>query len=216
MTSLLDSYKKSLATMELYDIASGGRAYGIKCGEIINVKKGQLCILQRGHATAHLKKINGINNPTHYHFSVDMLEGMTLGLFEIYTPSVTFEYVAQCDVDILVLSEIEIENQVSRGGSNAIQLFKLLSYMFAFITCVAFENNRDTAFSIVRGMIYRYAERKTLDSLGDELLVNFILRRTNLSRSYVFKIISRLKKDGYIALSSGRLTEIKVRLPVEY
>jgi hypothetical protein len=216
VTSLLNTYKNTIATMDLYKIVSGGRAYGVKTGDVINIERDKVCFLQRGNVSAHLEEINGINNTEHYNFFFNMHEGMIIGIFEEYVPAVTFEYIAVSDVDMIILSRSELEYQVSQDGTKAIKLFQLLSYMFAFTTCIAFENNRNSTYSIVRGLIYRYSQHNSLGLMGNELLTTYILRRTNLSRSYVFKIISSLKKDGYILLSAGKLTEIKSRLPIYY
>ena len=46
-------------------------------------------------------------------------------------------------------------------------------------------------------------------------VLNFIQRRTGLSRSRTLKLLSELKKGGYINIDNGRLLEIK-KLPMAY
>lgn len=47
------------------------------------------------------------------------------------------------------------------------------------------------------------------------IVLNFIQRRTGISRSRTMKILSELKKGGYITIDNGRLTALG-KLPVAY
>lgn len=47
------------------------------------------------------------------------------------------------------------------------------------------------------------------------IVLNFIQRRTGISRSRTMKILSELKKGGYIHIDNGRLTALG-KLPVAY
>ncbi|MGK4720453.1 helix-turn-helix domain-containing protein, partial [Salmonella enterica] len=47
------------------------------------------------------------------------------------------------------------------------------------------------------------------------IVLNFIKRRTGISRSRTMKILSELKKGGYIQIDNGRLTALG-KLPVAY
>ncbi|WP_185955870.1 helix-turn-helix domain-containing protein [Limnobaculum zhutongyuii] len=46
-------------------------------------------------------------------------------------------------------------------------------------------------------------------------IAEFIQERTNLSRSYIMKVLSDLKTGGYITLRKGRLIELN-HLPAKY
>ncbi|WP_312951732.1 helix-turn-helix domain-containing protein [Superficieibacter sp.] len=46
-------------------------------------------------------------------------------------------------------------------------------------------------------------------------ILNFIQQRTGLSKSRIMKLLSELKKGGYIDIDAGKLTDLK-KLPVAY
>ncbi|WP_227665812.1 helix-turn-helix domain-containing protein [Klebsiella variicola] len=47
-------------------------------------------------------------------------------------------------------------------------------------------------------------------------MANFILRRTKMSRSYLFQVLSDLKNGGYITMKNGELFDIVNELPEKY
>lgn len=65
-------------------------------------------------------------------------------------------------------------------------------------------------------MIYRYLKQKNEGVLHDPSLANFILRRTKMSRSYLFQVLSDLKNGGYITMKNGELVDIVNELPEKY
>lgn len=65
-------------------------------------------------------------------------------------------------------------------------------------------------------MICRYQRQCEEGGLHDRSLAGFILKKTKVSRSYLFKIPSDLKEGGYIEIQNGKLTAILKELPEEY
>lgn len=52
---------------------------------------------------------------------------------------------------------------------------------------------------------------------GEEFkVISYVMRRTNLSRSYTSKVISELKKGGWISISQGYFKSINKNLPSEF
>ncbi|WP_227505052.1 helix-turn-helix domain-containing protein [Klebsiella aerogenes] len=52
--------------------------------------------------------------------------------------------------------------------------------------------------------------------LHDRSLASFILKRTKMSRSYLFKILAELKEGGYIKMENGELIDIAHELPEKF
>lgn len=65
-------------------------------------------------------------------------------------------------------------------------------------------------------MLSRYLYRARNHTNESEGIAEFIIRRTNLSRTHVFRILAGLKEGGYITVKRGRLTSINKNLPKEY
>lgn len=216
VSGLLKSYRNFLDENDLYSVVQHGRAYGIGPGERIDVAPGFLYFIQSGFVSAELVDIDGLNNSDSYSFYCNIYEGMTLGIIEDCCPNLKLEYMTQSYVDFIKISKEDCEKILRSENSNVMSLFKLISYMTSFLTCSIIESSSVANYSIIRSMIYRYAQKEELNILGGELLANFIMNRTNFSRSYVFKIISDLKKGGYITVKSGKLMSINKNIPSEY
>lgn len=78
------------------------------------------------------------------------------------------------------------------------------------------ERVNDSGYATIREMLHRYlfkVEEGTVTNVG---VASFILKRTRLSRSYVFQILSALKQGGYITIHNGRLISIDRDIPERY
>ncbi|EOY3994542.1 helix-turn-helix domain-containing protein, partial [Klebsiella aerogenes] len=49
-----------------------------------------------------------------------------------------------------------------------------------------------------------------------ESLSAFIIKRTNLSRSYVYQVLAALKEGGYITVKKGQLISIDRKIPDKF
>ena len=54
-------------------------------------------------------------------------------------------------------------------------------------------------------MLSRYLYRGEIDGGQHESLSAFIIKRTNLSRSYVYQVLAALREGGYITVKKGKL-----------
>ena len=65
-------------------------------------------------------------------------------------------------------------------------------------------------------MLFRYLYRQNAHKGETEGLALFIIRRTNLSRTHVFRVLAELKAGGYITMERGKLVSIDRPLPEDY
>lgn len=216
VSGLLESYKNFIDENDLYNMVQQGRAYGVGPGERVEVKPGFLYFLQSGFVSAELIDVTEVRSSDGYNFYSHIYEGMILGVIEKCCPNIKIDYVTQSYVDLIKISYEDFELALQDGKSDVTSLFRLMSYMIAFLTCNTIESSTAASYSTIRAMIYRYGQKKDLNVLGGEMLSHFIMKRTNLSRSYVFKVISDLKKGGYITVKSGKLISINKNIPADY
>lgn len=141
---------------------------------------------------------------------------MPVGLVENYFP-VNLYYHVESTTTLIQLTKEEFDF-VFLSDPNRAELFsRIMSHMVASLIFIYYERNNDSGYATVREMIYRYDFRMKSKSLGvDEGIVPFILKRTRLSRSYVFQIIAGLKAGGYINIEKGKLIRINREIPERY
>ena len=143
-------------------------------------------------------------------------ERMPLGLIEILIPMMKFRYECESPVTLLKVAISDfyrifyIEHKETKD---------LLSY-FAYLCCFLMSSKRDgsneSGFNSIVSMLYRYEYRKEQNSDFNEGVANFIIKRTKLSRSYVFEVLSELKRGGYITMARGKLISINKKIPENY
>ncbi len=92
----------------------------------------------------------------------------------------------------------------------------MMAITLAFLLDAHDERAIGTRYFVIRSMIYRYLKQKNEGVLHDPSLANFILRRTKMSRSYLFQVLSDLKNGGYITMKNGELVDIVNELPEKY
>lgn len=216
LVDLLRKHKEYIEQHDLYNVVTYGREYSIGSGNKIVVEKDCLYLIQRGTVSMEYIGIASKRNSSGYNLFNLLQEGMSIGLIELNCPEVVFEYVAQSDVDIVKYPSELFFTSIEQGGKQAVELVKLILYMVSFMACAIIENSSDKSYTVIRAMVYRFNELSELNLHINESLVEFITRRSNLSKSYVFKIISELKKGGYITVEGGRLISIDIPLPAEY
>lgn len=141
---------------------------------------------------------------------------MPVGLLERYYSETQLHYKAESSVKAISIS-IDVFDELASSNPETTQLlFKIISYMLISVVHVYYEVNTDTRYSVIRNMIYRYNKRNENNILKQQNLSVFILSRTRLSRSYIFKILSELKTGGYITIERGKLISINKHIPERY
>lgn len=143
-------------------------------------------------------------------------ERMPLGLIEILIPMIRFKYECESSVTLLKVAVSDfyrifyIEHKETKD---------LLSY-FAYLCCFLMSSKRDASnesgFNSIVSMLYRYEYRKEHNPDFNEGVANFIIKRTKISRSYVFEVLSELKRGGYITMAKGKLISINKKIPENY
>ncbi|WP_202301755.1 helix-turn-helix domain-containing protein [Dryocola clanedunensis] len=92
----------------------------------------------------------------------------------------------------------------------------MLSFSTAYMLDIINERTGTQGYDIVRSLIYRYNAVAHETSINKHSLSSYIIKRSKLSRSYVFKILSELKIGGYISMLNGALLSIDVDLPMKF
>ncbi|EOF9276403.1 helix-turn-helix domain-containing protein [Klebsiella pneumoniae] len=145
------------------------------------------------------------------------IEYMPIGLMERYCPLAKFEYTGSGPVTLrkityAVFDRLFIENHPQRVEA----LAKVLVFMSIFTIDLHNERRQVTSYQTIRPMLYRYLYRQHTHEGENEGLALFIIRRTNLSRTHVFRVLADLKAGGYITMKRGKLISIDRPLPADY
>lgn len=137
---------------------------------------------------------------------------MPVGLIEHYFPFPLY-YRTETTVTVCQLTKEEFDVAFLHNPVHAESLCKIMANMIAMLTHVYYERNNESRYATIRSMIYRYHARIKSGSLEKESIVSFILKRTRLSRSYIFQILAELKSGGYITMQRGKLISINRYIP---
>lgn len=145
------------------------------------------------------------------------IEHMPVGLMERYCPLVDFVYKCTTDVTLIKLTCDAFDDIFITGQpENARQLSIILSYMTIFTLDLHTERRKLTSYQTIKPMLERYLYRVRTHSNETEGLAAFIMRRTRLSRTHVFRVLADLRQGGYITVEKGRLISIDRTLPDDY
>lgn len=204
---------KSIVRPDNIKIVNKGERYTIKKDEIVIVLEGFFTIdLMQTGFPAEATGDKETETPCRVGQGI---KGMILGLVETYGPAITLHYVARQKVKIATFSRDYFEDYfIQRDKFN--YLMKVSAYMLAIVLESYSERNFGNRYHVIRSMIYRYQKQREEGILPDSSLAGFILQRTKMSRSYLFKILSDLKSGGYIDVQQGKLTAILKDLPEKY
>ncbi len=72
-------------------------------------------------------------------------------------------------------------------------LATILTYMSIFTIDLHNERRQVTSYQTIKPMLYRYLYRQETHTGENEGLALFIIKRTNLSRTHVFRVLADLK-----------------------
>lgn len=141
------------------------------------------------------------------------IEHMPVGLLERYCPLAKFEYSAMTPVELIKIpyaafDRIFIHNNPQRafrtGDDHGVHDY--LHARSAQRTSAADQLSDDSA-DAVSVSLHRQQTHK------GENEGNNIIKRTNLSRTHVFRVLADLKAGGYITMVRGKLISINRPLP---
>lgn len=145
------------------------------------------------------------------------IEHMPIGLMERYCPLAKFEYTGSAPVTLRKITYATFDRLFINNHPQRVEaLAKVLVFMSIFTIDLHNERRQVTSYQTIRPMLYRYLYRQHTHEGENEGLALFIIRRTNLSRTHVFRVLADLKAGGYITMKRGKLISIDRPLPVEY
>lgn len=143
-------------------------------------------------------------------------ENMPIGLVEMIVPSFKAQYLCVSEVTLVKISWLNFLNtfRLDKNESAAL-LAVLVNFSASLINEKTSEKSR-TAYDSVVCMLRQYLKAKENDPTLTEGIASYVIKRTGLSKSYVFEILSELKCGGYISTSKGKLVAIHKKLPLAY
>lgn len=145
------------------------------------------------------------------------IEYMPIGLLERFCPIAHFRYSALTQTSMLKIPMQDFDRIFFGDSKEHMQeLAAILSYMLIFILDVHTERRSDSGYHTIKAMLQRYIYRRSVNEFENEGIANFIIRRTNLSRSYVFRVLASLKEGQYITVKKGKLISIDRKLPSDF
>jgi len=186
-----------------------GRKLHYKKGTKVQPERGEVLIILGGYMT--------VSRGTHD----DPVLGhtfrfMPVGLLERYYIDIGLSYTAEVCVTAIQLTLKEFDLIFLHGRENTKLFCCIMNHMVATLIYAYYERNTSSRYITVRGMLHRYLYKIGNDSINNEGVAVFITKRTGISRSYVYQILSDLKKGGYITMHRGKLISINRDLPDGY
>ncbi|BCG10505.1 helix-turn-helix domain-containing protein [Buttiauxella agrestis] len=144
------------------------------------------------------------------------IDFMPIGLMERYCPLLSFEYKCMTPVKVVKISYENFDGIFFQSTENMQVLSNILIFMTIFSLELHAERKQLTSYQTIKPMLYRYLYRAKTYPKESEGLANFIIRRTKLSRTHVFRVLADLKEGGYITMKNGKLVSINKVLPDGY
>ena len=136
--------------------------------------------------------------------------GMPLGLLGEEFPMRNIFYKAATTVKICEISSVQLEEiHLNCNGYILKILLKLSVLMFDNMLELYQERCAGNGYSTIILLVKRYHR----ESVTQEKLVSYILKRTSLSRGYIHSVLANLKASGYILMERGRLVNISFPSP---
>lgn len=190
------------------EILGVGRELTIPAGMIIKPKETEVLILIAGQMTGSINQ------------NQELIIGhtflyMPIGLMERYY-NLAIYYQAEVDTTLIQLTTAEFDKIFFNSAQHAEKLAQILAFMSSRLIHIYYERNNDSGYATIRQMLYRYIYKNEEGTVNNEGIASFILKRTRLSRSYVFQILSALKSGGYITIKNGKLITINREVPKKF
>ncbi|MCT4706579.1 helix-turn-helix domain-containing protein [Enterobacteriaceae bacterium H11S18] len=143
-------------------------------------------------------------------------EYMPIGLIERYNSAVPLRYDVQKEARVISLSYEDFDEAIHASSIGSLYLNKVMAYMISALVYINHERNAGERYYTIRSLLYRYQYLYAGEVKSAESVSAFILKRTGLSRSYVFQILSGLRDGGYITINKGKMLSINKTIPVKY
>lgn len=222
-SEIIAEYQKVITQDEaiMKSITASGSTRIMKSGETFRIAKGEIILLLEGLLAINMQESSSAENehtPAAHDtfFRVGKgVRGMILGLVESFGSAITLQYVVRHDARIVTLPyDVFEEIFIQKDKFN--YLIKMTAFTLSMLLDSYNERNFSNRYSVIRSMIYRYKVQKDAGLLHGDSLAGFILKRTKISRSYLFQILADLKDGGYIDVRNGNLASILKELPEKY
>ncbi|MEF3102772.1 helix-turn-helix domain-containing protein [Raoultella terrigena] len=193
----------------LDEIIQEGEVVSLSANKKLEVKAGYIYFCTGGSLSILMPE-NGLNIG-------NSIEHMPIGLMERYCPLAKFEYMGSAPVRLIKISYEAFDRIFIQNNPQRVQeLATILVYMTIFTIDLHNERRQLTSYQTIRPMLFRYLYRQNTHEGENEGLALFIIKRTNLSRTHVFRVLADLKAGGYITMAKGKLVSIDRALPEEY
>ncbi|MCX3409258.1 helix-turn-helix domain-containing protein [Raoultella ornithinolytica] len=202
-------YQSLELTSHLPEVIACGEDLELASGERFQPAEGFIYFLRQGQVTLAVddeQNLLGI-----------VIENMPLGLLEHYCPSARFFYRCQENCRFSKIAASDFERIFYHSSPQYMkELTTILVYMGIFVLDVSNERGNLSGFQTIKSMLFRYLYRREIDTGKRESLSAFIIKRTNLSRSYVYQVLAALKEGGYITVKKGQLISIDRKIPEKF
>lgn len=186
-------------------------------GETLSVALNKKLVLKPGCIYFCVKGSLAMVMPDNGLMIGNTIEHMPVGLLERYCPLAKFEYISVAPAEVIKISYEAFDRIFMKNDPQRIQeLTTILVYMTIFTIDLHNERRQLTSYQTIRPMLFRYLYRQNAHKGENEGLALFIIRRTNLSRTHVFRVLAELKAGGYITMERGKLISIDRPLPEDY
>lgn len=171
-------------------------------GEPLNVDKGFVGFVLEGLVGVYYKA-NG-------KFIEYAFYGMPIMEHNQITAAHPFFYHAEREVVIAILPvEVIFKESVISHLNYGVYFVSLLHSIFERLAIVYEVRHGGNGYQVIKELIeLYYHEPHVIQGLA-----SYILKRTELSNSYVFRVLAALKKEKYIEMKNARLTKILKPLP---
>lgn len=189
-------------------LAQNGRELSFERGVTLQPRNGEVLVVTRGQMTISSRAEDGLAIGHTFPY-------MPVGLVERYY-RLPLYYRADNRTTVVQLTEVETDAVFLSTPERAALFSRIMTYMSTSLVHVYYERNNDSGYATIRDMLQRYLHKAEENTLNNEGIAAFILKRTRLSRSYVFQILAGLKEGGYITVKQGRLISINADIPERY
>ena len=206
---IYDRYQKLTLTTHLPAV--------IACSETLSLGKDQGFIPQPGYLYFLLQGQMTLAFGDEQNLVGIVIAHMPLGLLEHYCPSVALYYQCLGECQLAKITASDFERIFFHSSPGYMQEpTTILAYMGIFALDAHYERGSQTSFQTIKSMLSRYLYRSEIDGGQHESLSAFIIKRTNLSRSYVYQVLAALREGGYITVKKGKLISIDRHIPEKF
>ncbi|WP_241722092.1 helix-turn-helix domain-containing protein [Raoultella sp. HC6] len=206
---IYSSYQNLELSTHLPEVVACGEEVECAAGARFQPAEGYIYFLLQGQMTLAVgdaQNLLGI-----------VIEHMPIGLPERYFPQLNWLYQCQNPCRFAKVTVADFERIFFHSSPKYMQeLTTILVYMGILAIDAHNERGNLSGFQTIKSMLSRYLFRTGIDAGQRESLSAFIIKRTNLSRSYVYQVLAALKEGGYITVKKGRLISIDRKIPDKF